>query len=159
MKRTNVLSFFKRMQVIAVIITVSGCQGHMDNAPAPAATQAQLLESGKWTTTAGTLVASNGASVTLPAGDPFFSTILLGDVTFYTDGTAMESNDPNGLTKYGLTWHLNGAHLLVNINENNTDKVNATITYLSQYKLVLDVSDFYEYNGVNYNELIQTLTH
>jgi hypothetical protein len=159
MKATNVFSFFKWIWAIAVPMSISGCQGNMESPPAPPPTQAQILEGGKWMTTAGTLVSASGASVTLPPGDPFFSSVLLGDVTFYPDGTAMESNDPNGLTKYGLTWHLNGTHLLVNINDNNTDKVNAVITLLSQYKLVLDVSDFYVYKGVTYDELIQTLTH
>jgi hypothetical protein len=83
----------------------------------------------------------------------------LGDVTFYADGTAIESNDPNGLTANGLTWQLNGSNLMVHVNFNNTDRVNAVITYLGANKLVMEVTDFYIYNGVTYVKLIQTLTH
>ena len=77
--------------------------------PVPRFTNAEMLvNSGKWITTGGTLVKDDGTSLMLAGNDPFFGTILLGDVTFYADGTAIETNDPNGLTANGLTWHLTG---------------------------------------------------
>jgi hypothetical protein len=81
------------------------------------------------------------------------------NVTFYSNGTAIDTNNPNNLTVNGLTWHLNGTHLRVNINANTTDKVDAVITYLNDSKLVLKVTDFYFYNGVDYIGLIQTFGH
>jgi hypothetical protein len=160
MAAKRVLFLTKRIMVFALMLFITACSSHKDNNPAPPPTLAQLLvNSGKWITTGGTLVKTDGTSITLNSNDPFFDTILLGDVTFYADGTAIESNDPNGLTANGLTWQLNGSNLIVRPNFNNTDKVNAIITYLSEYKLVMNASDFYVYNGVTYTELIQTLTH
>lgn len=160
MKANSFFSVMKRGITLALITVIVACSTHVDNKPAPQRTKAQILvDAGKWVTTGGTLIAADGTSITLPANDPFFGTILLGDVTFHADGTAVESNDPNGLTANGLTWQLNGSNLLVNVNLNNTDKVNAVITYLSDYKLVIEVTDFYVYNGVTYVKLIQTLTH
>jgi hypothetical protein len=137
------------------------CSSRMDKNVAPQPpTKAELLVSGgKWVTTAGTLVKADGTTLIVPGKDPFFDTILLGDVTFYSDGTAVESNNPGGLTSNGLTWQLTGSNLLVHINFNGTDKVNASIIYLSENKLVMEVTDFYQYNGENYVKLIQTLTH
>jgi hypothetical protein len=160
METMKIFSFTKWVIALAIISVVSGCSSYVDNSPTPPLTTAELLvNSGKWITTGGTLVKDDGTSITLDSKDPFFNTILLGDVTFYANGTAVESNDPNGLTANGLTWRLTGSNLLVNLNGNNTDKVAAVITYLSQYKLIMEVSDFYNYNGVTYTKLIQTLTH
>ena len=146
--------------ILVVIMAVSACNAKVNITPAPPRTQAEILvDGGKWITTGITLVADDGTSITLPGNDPFFGTILLGDVTFKADGTAFESNDPNGLTANGLTWQLTGSNLLVNVNDNNTDKVRAVITYLSDYKLVMTVTDFYIYNGVTYTKMMQTLTH
>jgi hypothetical protein len=126
----------------------------------PPETDAQfLVQSGEWFTTGGTLVAPDGSTVALSGNDPFLKTILLYNVTFYADGTAADTNDPNGLTATGLTWQLTGTHLLVRPNGNNTDKVDAMITSINQYKLVLKVTDFYYYNGITYTGLIQTLGH
>ncbi|HTD40844.1 MAG TPA: hypothetical protein VK671_09505 [Mucilaginibacter sp.] len=160
MNAIKMFSFTKWIIAFAMITVTNACSSHSDNAPAPPLTKAEILvNSGKWVTTGGTLVKDDGTSITLASNDPFFGTILLGDVTFYADGTAVESNDPNGLTANGLTWHLNGSNLLVNVNDNNTDKVAAVITFLSEYKLIMEVTDFYVYNGVTYTKLIQTLTH
>jgi hypothetical protein len=95
----------------------------------------------------------------LAGNDPFLKTVLLYNVTFYANGTATDTNDPNGLTANGLTWQLTGKHLLVHVNDNNTDKVDAMISALNQYKLVLKVTDFYQYNGATYTGLIQTFGH
>jgi hypothetical protein len=160
MKTIKMFFFTKWIMAFAIITAIDACSSHSDNTPAPPQTKADILvNSGKWITTGGTLVKDDGTSITLPGNDPFFGTILLGDVTFYADGTAVESNNPNGLTANGLTWHLTGSNLLVNVNDNNTDKVAAVITLLSEYKLIMEVSDFYDYNGVTYTKLIQTLTH
>lgn len=160
MTATKIFPCTKWILAFAIISVVNACSSHSDNSPAPPLTNAEILvNSGKWVTTGGTLVKDDGTSLTLAGNDPFFGTILLGDVTFYADGTAVESNDPNGLTANGLTWHLTGSNLLVNVNDNNTDKVAAVITFLSQNKLIMEVSDFYIYNGVTYTKLIQTLTH
>jgi hypothetical protein len=160
MRTKRVFSIAKLILLLTLIVGINACSSHADNSPAPQLTKAEILvEAGKWITSGGTLVKADGTSITLAGNDPFFGTILLGDVTFYADGTAVESNDPNGLTANGLTWKLNGSNLLVNINFNTTDKVNAVITYLSVNKLVMEVTDFYEYNGVTYIKLIQTLTH
>jgi|GEM_PF-1184517 len=150
----------KGMIIVALATIVGACSKKADNGPVTQPTKAEILvQAGKWVTTGGTLVAADSTSITLPGNDPFFGTILLGDVTFFANGTAVESNDPNGLTANGLTWTLSGSNLLVNVNDNNTDKVRAVITYLSEYKLVMNVSDFYVYNGVTYVELIQTMQH
>jgi hypothetical protein len=159
MKTKSVFSFAKLILLLTLTLGINACSSHADNSPAPQLTKAEILEGGKWITTGGTLVKADGTSITLPGNDPFFGTILLGDVTFYADGTAVESNDPNGLTANGLTWQLNGSNLMVHVNFNNTDRVNAVITYLSVNKLVMEVTDFYVYNGVTYVKLIQTLTH
>jgi hypothetical protein len=150
----------KGLVLFALTAIIGACSRNSNNGPVPQPTKAEILvQAGKWVTTGGTLVAADSTSVTLSGNDTFFDTILLGDVTFYANGTAVESNDPNGLTANGLTWSLNGSNLLVNVNFNNTDKVRAVITYLSDYKLVLNVSDFYVYKGVTYVELIQTMGH
>jgi hypothetical protein len=160
MKAIKMFFFTKWIMVAAIITAIGACSSHPDNAPSPPQTKADILvNSGKWITTGGTLIKDDGTSITLAGNDPFFGTILLGDVTFYADGTAVESNNPNGLTANGLTWHLSGSNLLVNLKYNNTDKVAAVITSLSEYKLIMEVSDFYDYNGVSYTKLIQTLTH
>jgi hypothetical protein len=160
MKANRFFSLVKRVITFALTTVIVACSTHADNSPTPQITKAQILvDAGKWITTGGTLIAADGTSITLASNDPFFGTILLGDVTFHADGTAVESNDPNGLTANGLTWQLSGSNLLVNVNQNNTDKVNAIITYLSDYKLIMEVTDFYVYNGVTYVKLIQTLTH
>jgi len=123
-------------------------------------TQADILvQSGTWNTTGATLIAADGTMLTLASNDPYLKTLLLYNVTFYADGTAIDTNDPNGLTKNGLTWTLTGSHLLVKINYNNTDRVDGMIISLSNYKLILKVTDFYLYNGVTYTGLLQTFTH
>ncbi|MGZ3751997.1 MAG: hypothetical protein ACXVB0_12755 [Mucilaginibacter sp.] len=160
MKLKRALSHTRRTIVLPVLILIAACSGHMDNNPAPQLTKAQLLvQSGEWFTTGGTLVKADGTSVVLSPADPFLKTILLYNVTFYADGTAVDTNDPNGLTANGLKWQLSGSNLIVKPNFNNTDRVNAIITYISVDKLVMDATDFYVYNGVTYTELIQTLTH
>jgi hypothetical protein len=148
------------MAVVALMVAMNSCSSKTDMQPSPPETGAQILtESGEWLTTGGTLIAADGSSVVLAANDPFLKTILLYNVTFYANGTATDTNDPNGLTANGLTWQLTGTHLLVHVNDNNTDKVDAMITSLSQYKMVLKVTDFYYYNGVTYTSLIQTFGH
>jgi hypothetical protein len=160
MKASEIIPVSKWFIILTAIMMNSACSGHYDNIPTPARTKAQMLvEDGKWITTGATLKKDDGTAITIPANDPFFDTILLGDVTFYADGTAIESNDPNGLTKDGLKWTLTGSNLLVSINYNNTDKVSAVITFLSDNKLVMEVTDFYDYNDVIYTRMIQTLTH
>lgn len=150
----------RRIIMFAVIMVTGACSKHADNSPAPKASQADILvQGGEWFTTGATLVKADSTSITLASNDPFISTILLDNVTFYANGTAIDTNDPNGLTKDGLTWTLHNSHLLVRPNFNNTDKVDAIITYLSYNKLVMNVTDFYNYNGVTYIKLIQTLTH
>jgi hypothetical protein len=150
----------KGIIILVLAALIGGCSKKAGNGPVVQLTNAEILvQAGKWVTTGGTLVAADSTSITLPGNDPFFGTILLGDVTFFANGTAVESNDPNGLTANGLTWKLSGPNLLVNVNDNNTDKVRAVITYLSEYKLVMNVSDFYVYNGVTYVKLIQTMQH
>ncbi|GAC1305912.1 MAG: hypothetical protein NVSMB24_15540 [Mucilaginibacter sp.] len=146
--------------VVCGIVVMTSCSSHTDNRIAPQSTLADILvQSGKWITTGATLVASDGSSVTLDKNDPFIASLLLADVTFYADGTAIDLSDPNGLTKNGLTWTLDKTHLLVHLNDNNTDKVDAIITSYSSYKIVMEVTDFYLYNGITYVKLIQTLTH
>ena len=152
--------FKKLIGVFAFTVLISACSSHTDNTPAPKMTQADILvQSGEWHTTGATLIAADSTSLTLASNDPFLKTILLYNVTFYANGTAVDTNDPNGLTTNGLTWTLSGSHLLVHINDNNTDKVDGIITFLSAYKLVLKVTDFYQYNGATYTSLIQTFTH
>lgn len=143
-----------------VMAGMASCSSHTANTPGPQPTTAEILvQSGTWYTTGATLVQSDGTMLTLSGTNPFLKTILLYNVTFYADGTATDTNDPNGLTKNGLTWKLTGTHLLVNLNNNNTDKVDAVITSISEYKLVLNVTDFYDYNGITYTGLIQTFGH
>jgi len=160
MKIKKAISAIRVFLVFASVVTVSSCSSHSDIAPLPTLTDAEILvQSGEWFTTGGTLTKDDGTSLVLAGNDPFLKTILLYNVTFYANGTAIDTNDPNGLTANGLTWQLSGTHLLVHVNDNNTDKVDGVITSLSQYKLVLKVTDFYIYNGVTYNGLIQTLGH
>ena len=160
MNAINIFPFTKWIIGFAIIAGISGCSSQVDNTPTPPLTKADILvEAGTWNTTGATLVAADGTSLTLANNDPFLKTILLYNVTFYANGTAIDTNNPNGLTANGLTWHLTGSNLLVNLNGNNTDKVAAVITYLSEYKLIMEVTDFYDYNGVTYTKLIQTLTH
>jgi hypothetical protein len=157
MKATRRLS---SLLAFALMVMMSSCSSKTDVQPTPPETNAQILtQSGEWFTTGGTLVAADGSTLVLSGNDPFLKTILLYNVTFYADGTATDTNDPNGLTKNGLTWQLSGTHLLVHVNDNNTDKVDAMITLLSQNKMVLKVTDFYYYNGVTYTGLIQTFGH
>ncbi len=158
---TEKVFFITRLALTFVaIIMACACSKKMDNGttaqPAPAD---MLVQSGEWFTTGATLVAADSTAVTLAANDPFLKTILLDNVTFYANGTAIDTNNPNGLTSNGLNWTLQNSHLVVHPNFNNTDKVDAIITYLSYYKLVMNVSDFYVYNGVTYIKMIQTLTH
>jgi hypothetical protein len=154
------LSAAKHVVIFTLIIFAFACSKKKENTPLPLQTQADLLvQGGKWFTTGAILQTADGTSVTLAADDPFLKTILLYNVTFYANGTAIDTNNPNGLTKNGLTWTLNNAHLLVRPNFNNTDKVDATITLLSSEKLIMNVTDFYSYNNVTYTKLIQTLTH
>jgi hypothetical protein len=150
----------KLIGVFAFMVLISACSSHKDNSPAPKETQADILvQTGEWHTTGATLIAADSTSITLASNDPFLKTILLYNVTFYANGTAIDTNNPNGLTANGLTWALSGSHLLVHINYNNTDKVDGIITFLSDYKLILRVTDFYQYNGKTYTSLIQTFTH
>lgn len=152
--------FKKLTGVFVFMMLISACSSHADHNPAPKMTQAEILvQSGEWHTTGATLIAADSTSLTLAGNDPFLKTILLYNVTFYANGTAIDTNDPNGLTANGLTWTLSGSHLLVHINDNNTDKVDGIITYLSNYKLILKATDFYQYNGVTYTTLVQTFTH
>ncbi|MDO3628522.1 hypothetical protein [Mucilaginibacter sp. BT774] len=150
----------KLIAAFSYIVLISACSSHADVTPIPKPTQADILvQSGEWHTTGATLIAADSTSLVLASNDPFLKTILLYNVTFYADGTAVDTNNPNGLTANGLTWKLSGSHLLVHINGNNTDKVDGIITFLSDYSLVLRVTDFYQYNGITYAGLIQTFTH
>jgi hypothetical protein len=160
MKITALWFYAKQIISFALILFFMSCSSHSDNAPGPQPTTAEILvRSGTWYTAGATLVQTDGTTLTLSSNDPFLKTILLYNVTFYADGTASDTNDPNGLTKNGLTWKLDGTHLLVRPNFNNTDKVDAIITSISNYTLVLKVTDFYDYNGVTYVGLIQTFGH
>jgi hypothetical protein len=159
MSRKYPFSFIKSI-VVFILIAVAGSCTSSKITPGPQLTDAEILsQSGEWFTTGGTLMKSDGTSVVLAGNDPFLKTALLYNVTFYANGTATDTNDPNGLTANGLTWQLSGKHLLVHVNDNNTDKVDGTITFLSQYKLVLKVTDFYGYNGETYTSLLQTFSH
>lgn len=153
------MKFTRILVMSAVMVLCGACSKSTDNSGPPLTDAQILVQSGEWFTSGATLVASDGTQLKLAGNDPFLRTILLYNVTFYVNGTATDTNDPNGLTQNGLTWQLSGTHLLVHINGNNTDKVDAMITYLSQYKLVMEVTDFYYYNGVTYVKLIQTLSH
>jgi len=160
MKTKTLLLYTKQVILFVSLSLFISCSSHSDNSPIPQLTAAEMLvQSGTWNTIGATLVQSDGTTLTLSSNDPFLKTILLYNVTFYADGTATDTNDPNGLTKDGLVWKLNGTHLLVNLNHNNTDKVDAIITSINNYTLVLKVTDFYNYNGVTYNGLIQTFGH
>jgi hypothetical protein len=157
---TKVLIFWIRTTVAVIAVTILNSCSKQADIPAPPLTDAEILvQSGEWVTTGGTLTKDDGTTLVLAGNDPFLKTILLYNVTFYANGTATDTNDPNGLTQNGLTWQLSGTHLLVRPNYNNTDKVDGIITFLSQNKLVLKVTDFYEYNGVTYTGLIQTFGH
>lgn len=140
-------------------VVFNSCSTHVNVAPTPPTSKAQLLTAGEWFTVGATLIKADSTTLVLSGTDPFLKTILLYNVTFYVDGTATDTNDPNGLTKNGLTWQLAGSHLLVHVNDNNTDRVDAMITYLNESKMVLNVTDFYYYNGVTYVGLIQTFGH
>lgn len=160
MKAESTIFCKKLITVFAFITLFYGCSTHVDITPAPKITLADMLvQSGEWHTTGATLIAADSTSLVLASNDPFLKTLLLYNVTFYADGTAVDTNNPNGLTANGLTWTLSGPHLLVHINDNNTDKVDGVITLLSDYKLVLRVTDYYQYNGLTYTGLIQTFTH
>jgi len=160
MKTKTLLLYTKQVILVASLPFIISCSSHADNSPVPQPTPADILvQSGTWNTVGATLVQSDGTTLTLNGNDPFLKTILLYNVTFYADGTATDTNDPNGLTRDGLTWKLNGTHLLVNLNHNNTDKVDAIITSINNYTLVLKVTDFYNYNGVTYVQLLQTFGH
>jgi hypothetical protein len=155
----DVIVMMKGLIIALMAIAIASCSKEHDS-PAPTETDAQLLvQSGTWYTTGGTLTKDDGTRLVLAGNDPFLKTILLYNVTFYANGTATDTNDPNGLTQNGLTWQLNGTHLLVRPNFNNTDRVDAIITYLDQYKLVYKATDYYQYNGVTYTGLIQTFGH
>ena len=150
----------KLIGAFAFTAFISACSSQADNTPSPKMTQADMLvQSGEWHTTGATLVAADSTSLTLASNDPYLKTLLLYNVTFYANGTAADINDPNGLTANGLTWTLSGSHLVIHINDNNTDKVDGILTYLSDYKLILKVTDFYQYNDATYTTLIQTFTH
>jgi hypothetical protein len=160
MNAKKVFFIAKLILTFAGIMIACACSKKMENSPTAPASQADILvQSGEWFTTGATLVKTDSTSITLAGNDPFLKTILLDNVTFHADGTAIDTNDPNGLTKNGLSWTLHNSHLLVRPNFNNTDKVDAIITYLSYDKLIMNVTDFYVYNGVTYVKLIQTLTH
>ncbi|HEX3384143.1 MAG TPA: hypothetical protein VHS53_03095 [Mucilaginibacter sp.] len=160
MKITGTLFRIRTAIIALMIIALTSCSTHVDVGPTQPETDAQLLvESGEWFTTGGTLTKDDGTTLVLAGNDPFLKTILLYNVTFNADGSGADTNDPNGLTKNGLSWQLTGTHLLVHVNDNNTDKVDAMIVSLGQYKLVLKVTDFYIYNGVTYTGLIQTFGH
>ncbi|MBS1529287.1 MAG: hypothetical protein JSU01_03175 [Bacteroidetes bacterium] len=160
MKITSTLFQFKAGILILMTAFAISCSKNGNVGPTPLETNAQLLvQSGEWFTTGGTLTKDDGTTLVLAGNDPFLKTILLYNVTFFANGTATDTNDPNGLTQNGLTWQLTGTHLLVHVNFNNTDRVDAMITYLDQYKLVLKDTDFYVYNGVTYTGLIQTFGH
>jgi hypothetical protein len=155
----NAFLFIKSVVVFVLLAAANSCTSPKIT-PTPPLTDAEILsQSGEWFTTGGTLMKDDGTSLVLAGNDPFLKTVLLYNVTFYANGTATDTNDPNGLTANGLTWKLTGTHLLVHINDNNTDKVDGVITFLSQYKLVLKVTDFYVYNGVTYTALVQTFGH
>lgn len=150
----------QRLIIFAGILLICACSKKTENNPVTPLSQAEILvQSGEWLTTGATLIAADGSTVTLAGNDPFLKTILLYNVTFYADGTAIDTNNPNGLTKNGLKWTLNNTHLLVRPNFNNTDKVDATITHLSFDKLVITVTDFYNYNDVTYTKMVQTMAH
>jgi hypothetical protein len=158
--KAQTLILKKLIGAFAFVVFLSACSSHADNTPAPIMTEADILvQTGQWHTTGAMLIAADSTSLTLANNDPFLKTILLYNVTFYANGTAIDTNDPNGLTANGLTWTLSGQQLLIHINDNNTDKVEGIITYLSDYKLVLKVTDFYQYDGKTYTSLIQTFTH
>ena len=160
MKAKSAFSLGKRILIFIPIAVISSCSSHSDITPGPPPTDVEILaQSGEWFTTGGTLLKDDGTSLVLASNDPFLKTVLLYNVTFYANGTAIDTNNPNGLTINGLTWQLSGKHLLVHIKYNNTDKVDGIITYLSNYKLILKVTDFYNYNGETYTSLIQTFTH
>ncbi|MGZ3943480.1 MAG: hypothetical protein ACXVJB_00990 [Mucilaginibacter sp.] len=152
-------SFIKSVVVFILLAAANSCSSPKI-APTPPLTNAEILsQSGEWFTTGGTLMKDDGTSLVLAGNDPFLKTVLLYNVTFFANGTATDTNNPNGLTSNGLTWTVAGIHLLVHVNDNNTDKVDGVITYLSQYKLVLKVTDFYVYNNETYTSLIQTFGH
>ncbi|HWZ15314.1 MAG TPA: hypothetical protein VNW95_08745 [Mucilaginibacter sp.] len=160
MRAAKLFLVLRCMLAVCGIVITASCSSHTDNNIAPQPTLAEILvQSGKWVTTGATLVASDGTRVTLDKNDPFIASLLLADVTFYADGTAIDLSNPNGLTIDGLTWTLDKTHLLVHLNHNNTDKVDAIITSYSSSKIVMEVTDFYLYNGITYVKLIQTLTH
>ena len=160
MKAESTIFYKKLIAVLALMTLISACSSHADNTPAPPMTQADMLvQTGEWHTTGATLIAADSTSLTLASNDPFLKTILLYNVTFYADGTAIDTNNPNGLTANGLTRKSHISHRRIHISGSNTDKVDGVITYLSDYKLVLRVTDFYQYNGVTYTSLIQTFTH
>jgi len=154
----NAFSFVKSMVVFILLAATNSCTSPKIT-PTPPLTNAELLASGEWFTTGGTLMKDDGTSLVLTGNDPFLKTILLYNVTFFANGTATDTNNPNGLTSNGLTWTVAGTHLLVHVNGNNTDKVDGMITFLSQYKLVIKVTDFYVYNNDTYTSLIQTFGH
>src|SRR6185312_13576074 len=104
---------FSSLLMFALMVMISSCS-KTDVMTNPPETNAQLLvQSGEWVTTGGTLVASDGSTLVLAGNDPFLKTILLYNVTFYANGTAIDTNNPNGLTSNGLTWTVAGTHLLV----------------------------------------------
>jgi len=155
----NTFSFIKSIVVFVLLAAINSCTSPKIS-PTPPLTNAEILsQSGEWFTTGGTLMKDDGTSLVLAGNDPFLKTILLYNVTFFANGTATDTNNPNGLTSNGLTWTVAGTHLLVHVNDNNTDKVDGEITYLSQYKLVLKVTDFYIYNNETYTSLLQTFGH
>lgn len=152
-------SFIKSIFVLILLAATGSCSSPKITPGSPLTDAEILVQSGEWFTTGGTLTKDDGTSVVLAGNNPFLKTILLYNVTFYANGTATDTNDPNGLTANGLTWKLAGRHLLVHVNDNNTDKVDGVITNISQYKLVLKVTDFYVYNGETYIGMVQTFSH
>jgi len=159
MKIRGTFSVISNLMMLMLAIVLSTCSKDNNNTGPPPTDAEILAQGGEWFTTGGTLVKADGTQLVLAGNDPFLKTVLLYNVTFYANGTAVDTNNPNGLTSNGLTWQLTGKHLLVHVNDNNTDKVDGIITYLSEYKMVLKVTDFYNYNGENYVSLVQTFTH
>src|ERR1700693_1522678 len=103
MEAKRAFLLMKKILITALIAVISSCSTHSDVTPTPPLTNAEILvQSGEWFTTAGTLVKDDGTTLVLAGNDPFLKTVLLYNVTFYANGTATDTNNPNGLTINGL---------------------------------------------------------